>query len=173
MKKTNNQNLEEFIVNGIKNTVFDDKYEILTIYIKTEKDLINVISYVQEKDDVDMIYEITTEDAKTDVREIMEWEFTFDDYDFKYLMEGYTPLYMSYGAHYNLWSYINELTPQNIHYKTGMFNYIDYCKNTGLTQEKLMQEYNLLIDKDITTDYEKYRPKVAKTSSKDDLEHTR
>ena len=49
---------------------------------------------------------------------------------------------MSLDCHYGVWSAIEEYYPEDIEYKKGMQEYLKYCKDNGITKEKLEKEVN-------------------------------
>lgn len=74
---------------------------------------------------------------------VPEWDFNFDYYVFNLLEEGYEVGYMNMETHYNLWNSIHELYPEDIDYKDGVQNYLQYCKDNNITKEKIDKEVNL------------------------------
>lgn len=74
---------------------------------------------------------------------VPEWDFNFDYYVFNLLEEGYEVGYMNMETHYNLWNSIHELYPEDIDFKDGVQNYLQYCKDNNITKEKIDKEVNL------------------------------
>ena len=51
--------------------------------------------------------------------------------------------YMTPEVHYNIWNSIYELYPEDIDYKDGVQNYLQYCVDNGITKEFLDKENDL------------------------------
>lgn len=73
---------------------------------------------------------------KNRIKLINYYEYNYDDYLFKYLEKDYQIINMSIIAHYSAWCQIQEFYP-NLYYKKGMQNYLKYCKEKNITQNKL------------------------------------
>ena len=54
------------------------------------------------------------------------WE-GFDYYIYNLLEEGWQIGYMTPEVHYSIWNSIHELYPEDIDYKDGVQNYLQYC----------------------------------------------
>lgn len=66
---------------------------------------------------------------------VPEWDYNFDNYVFNLLEEDYKIGYMSADTHYNLWNSISELYPNDIEFKDGVQNYLQFCADNGITKE--------------------------------------
>lgn len=133
------QEVIEFIKSGIENIIKEDDElygtSIDFILINPKKnDTISIIS-----DGVEKIVEFTpfTKEMETGYSTISEWEYNFDEYLFQDLENGYQIGYMSDNNHYDVWNTIEELYPEDINYKNGVQNYLQYCIDNGITKEYL------------------------------------
>ena len=70
--------------------------------------------------------------------------------------------YMNMDTHYALWTYIGDYYPEEIENKKGMQKYLKYCKDNGITKEKIEKETNTNDIKNIMKFYK------DKTKRKDD-----
>ncbi|MBQ8424842.1 MAG: hypothetical protein IJY25_00910 [Bacilli bacterium] len=68
---------------------------------------------------------------------VPEWDFNFDYYIYNLLEEGWQIGYMTPEVHYSIWNSIHELYPEDIDYKDGVQNYLQYCADNGITKEFL------------------------------------
>ena len=66
---------------------------------------------------------------------VPEWDFNFDYYIYNLLEEGWQIGYMTPEVHYSIWNSIHELYPEDIDYKDGVQNYLQYCADNGITKE--------------------------------------
>lgn len=72
-----------------------------------------------------------------------EWDFNFDDYIFYQLEQDFKIGFISDEAHYGIWKYLKELYPEDIKYKDGVQDYLQYCADNGITKEYLDSANNL------------------------------
>jgi len=68
---------------------------------------------------------------------VPEWDYNFDYYIYNLLEEGWKVGYMTPEVHYSIWNSIHELYPEDIDYKDGVQNYLQYCADNGITKEFL------------------------------------
>ena len=131
------KNIEDLIIEDEE--LYDTKLDFILIEPDT-KDTISIISDEQEK-----IIEFTpyTKDMKNGYFQIPDWDYNFDEYLFQNLENGYEIGYMSDDTHYNVWSSIEELYPEDINYKNGVQLYLQYCANNGITKDYLSKKINL------------------------------
>ncbi len=66
---------------------------------------------------------------------VPEWDVNFDYYIYNLLEEGWQIGYMTPEVHYSIWNSIHELYPEDIDYKDGVQNYLQYCADNGITKE--------------------------------------
>ena len=93
---------------------------------------------------------------------IWNWDFNFDNDLFKYLQEGYELVDMTSESHYGVWWTIEEWHDGEISYPKGMQKYLSYCKQNGITKEKL--KYSGMDAMDL------YEPKTERTDRKKEME---
>ena len=74
---------------------------------------------------------------------VPEWDYNFDYYIYNLLEEDWKIAYMTPEVHYNIWNSIYELYPEDIDYKDGVQNYLQYCVDNGITKEFLDKENDL------------------------------
>ena len=72
-----------------------------------------------------------------------EWDFNFDDYIFYQLEQDFKIGFISDEVHYGIWKYLKELYPEDIKYKDGVQDYLQYCADNGITKEYLDSANNL------------------------------
>ncbi len=84
-----------------------------------------------------------TIDEQDEYNHIADWDFSWDEYFFKDLQDGYEIGYITDEIHYNLWNTIQEFYPDDINYKDGVQNYLQYCADKGITKEYLDNKTNL------------------------------
>lgn len=125
------ENIEIFLKDSIEH---QDKH-IDYILVDKEKDE----TYILASDGVDSAIEFTpiTKDYKGGYNYVPEWDYNFDYYIYNLLEEGKEIAYMSDEVHYSIWNSIHELYPEDIDYKEGVQNYLQYCADNKITKEYL------------------------------------
>jgi len=73
---------------------------------------------------------------------VPEWDYNFDYYIYNLLEEDWKIGYMTPDVHYSIWNSIHELYPEDIDYKDGVQNYLQYCADNGITKEFLDKNTN-------------------------------
>lgn len=68
---------------------------------------------------------------------VPEWDYNFDYYIYNYLENGLKIGYMTDELHYSIWNSISELYPDDIEYKSGVQEYLQYCKDNNITKAYL------------------------------------
>ncbi len=134
-----------FIKNNIENSIkegeelFGTKIDYILINPDTN-DTTSIIS-----NGVDKIVEFTpfTKEMKTGYAKVPEWDYSFDNYLFKDLESVYQIGYITAETHYNIWTSIEELYPEDINNKDGVQWYLQFCANNGITKEYLDEKTNL------------------------------
>lgn len=87
--------------------------------------------------------EIAQIDLKTnEISPIADWAYNIDEDVFGELEDNKEIGYMSLDCHHGIWSVIEAYYPFDIEYKKGMQEYLKYCKDNGITKEKLEKEVN-------------------------------
>lgn len=72
---------------------------------------------------------------------IMDWAYNIDEDIFEQLQDHNKILeYMNMDVHYGIWCSVEQWYPEDIEYKKGMQEYLKYCKENGITKEK-MEKY--------------------------------
>lgn len=96
-------------------------------------------TYVLASDGNEEAIEFTpfTKDYKNGYQNVPEWDYNFDYYIYNYLEEGKQIAYMTDDVHYSIWNSIHELYPNDIDYKDGVQNYLQYCADNGITKSYL------------------------------------
>lgn len=84
-----------------------------------------------------------TIDEKNKYVSVADWDFSFDQYFFQDLQNGYQIGYITDETHYNLWNALQEYYPEDINYKDGVQLYLQYCADNGITKEYLDKKTNL------------------------------
>lgn len=100
--------------------------------------------WVMCSDGIDTAIELHYRDGMMKNNYVPEWDFNFDYYVFNFLEDGFKIGYMSDDLHYSLWNSIHELYPNDIEFKTGIKNYINYCKNNNINKKYLDEKTNLV-----------------------------
>lgn len=78
-----------------------------------------------------------------DFNYVPEWDYNFDYYIYNLLEENWKIEYMTPEVHYSIWNSINELYPNDIDYKDGVQNYLQYCADNKITKKYLDEETGL------------------------------
>ncbi len=120
----------------LKNDEEYENYELSYILIdKDDKEETTAIAYNAD--------EIAQIDLKTnEITPVADWAYNIDEDVFGELEENKEIGYMSLDCHYGVWSVIEAYYPEDIEYKKGMQDYLKYCKENGITKEKLEKEVN-------------------------------
>ena len=71
-----------------------------------------------------------------------EWQFNADEDIFGKLEENKLA-YVSMKTHHGIWSYIEDVTPNEIQNQKGMQQYLKYCKDNNISKEKIEEETHL------------------------------
>ena len=81
--------------------------------------------------------------STNDFNYVPEWDYNFDYYIYNLLEENWKIEYMTPEVHYSIWNSINELYPNDIDYKDGVQNYLQYCADNKITKKYLDEEPGL------------------------------
>lgn len=102
-------------------------------------------TYVLASDGADEAIEFNplSKNYKEGFQYVPEWDYNFDYYIYNYLEEGKQIAYMTNDVHYSIWNSIHELYPEDIDYKDGVQNYLQYCADNGITKEYLDKKTGL------------------------------
>lgn len=102
-------------------------------------------TYVLASDGADEAIEFNplSKNYKEGFQYVPEWDYNFDYYIYNYLEEGKQIAYMTDNVHYSIWNSIHELYPEDIDYKDGVQNYLQYCADNGITKEYLDKKTGL------------------------------
>lgn len=102
-------------------------------------------TYVLASDGADEAIEFNplSKNYKEGFQYVPEWDYNFDYYIYNYLEEGKQIAYMTDDVHYSIWNSIHELYPEDIDYKEGVQNYLQYCADNGITKEYLDKKTGL------------------------------
>lgn len=79
-----------------------------------------------------------------EIRTVLDWDYNIDEYIFEELEGNKKIGYMSIEWHYGMWNAIKEAMDEKIiEYKNGLQEYLKYCKENGITKEKIEKEVKL------------------------------
>ena len=119
-----------------------------TNYFSGEMDTQYILEKADENINVTMFSKTETEglilDLETDeITNIPDWDYSIDEYIFEELERGSKIAYMTLEVHYNIWACVTELGLEEIEFKNGMREYLDYCKRNGISKEYLEKRLDL------------------------------
>lgn len=139
MENEEMQGIEQMIEKTMELLKNDEEYERFELsYILIDKDDREEAKAITFYGD-----EIAEVDLKTnEISPIMDWAYNTDEDVFGELEKNKEIGYMSLDCHYGIWTEIEEYYPEDIEYKKGMQDYLKYCKDNGITKEKLEKEVN-------------------------------
>ena len=134
-----------FIKNNIENSIKEDEelFGTKIDYILINPDTNDTISIISNG--VDKIVEFTpfTKEMKTGYAKVPEWDYSFDNYLFKDLESVYQIGYITAETHYNIWTSIEELYPEDINNKDGVQWYLEYLdEKTNLDTPNIMKYFD-------------------------------
>lgn len=110
---------------------------------------IDYILYKQDKMETNILASNSNDEAiefrsnTNDFNYVPEWDYNFDYYIYNLLEENWKIEYMTPEVHYSIWNSINELYPNDIDYKDGVQNYLQYCADNKITKKYLDEETGL------------------------------
>lgn len=107
-------------------------------YMLKDKDDINKSKAIAMRDDD--IIEINP--FKKEINSIADWAYNFDEDIFRELQSNKEIAYMSFDTHYGIWTFIKDVTTEEIKNKNGMQKYLKYCKDNGITKETIEKQCN-------------------------------
>ena len=78
-----------------------------------------------------------------EINSIMEWAYNFD-VDVFGVLENHKDIgYMSIECHYGIWNALEDYIIEETEHPKGIQKYLKYCKDNGITKEKIEQEIDL------------------------------
>lgn len=110
---------------------------------------IDYILYKPDKMETNILASNSNDEAiefrsnRNDFNYVPEWDYNFDYYIYNLLEENWKIEYMTPEVHYSIWNSINELYPNDIDYKDGVQNYLQYCADNKITKKYLDEETGL------------------------------
>ena len=110
---------------------------------------IDYILYKPDKMETNILASNTNDEAiefrsnTDDFNYVPEWDYNFDYYIYNLLEENWKIEYMTPEVHYSIWNSINELYPNDIDYKDGVQNYLQYCADNKITKKYLDEKTGL------------------------------
>ena len=110
---------------------------------------IDYILYKSDKMETNILASNSNDEAiefrsnTNDFNYVPEWDYNFDYYIYNLLEENWKIEYMTPEVHYSIWNSINELYPNDIDYKDGVQNYLQYCADNKITKKYLDEETGL------------------------------
>ena len=88
-----------------------------------------------------------------------EWQFNADEDIFGNL-ETNNLAYVSMKAHHGIWSYIEDVKPEEIQNKEGMQKYLKFCKDNNITKESIEEATHLTTLSDVMKYYKPHEKEV-------------
>lgn len=128
--------------------------EINYILLKENDDkTLSMKAIAHDKDDLDKIVGINMGN-KEYCYPIPNWDFNIDSYILEDLENDWNILYMPLEEHYGIWCNIDQCK-DDIDKKTGLQNYLKYCKENNITRDVLSKiDYATSNIKDVMPLYE-------------------
>ncbi len=148
--------VEEFLKDSVEH---QDKKVDYVLYKEETKET-NVLAS-DSSGEVAIEFTPTTKDYDGGYVNVPEWDFNFDYYIYNLLEEGWKIGFMSDEVHYSIWNSITELYPEDIDYKDGVQNYLQYCADNKITKEYLDEKVKNSIPNADTPDIMKYFEGIA------------
>ena len=146
-KEKMKDNIESFI----KSKDYNDFFVVYILVDKTDSN--NTIAVATNYDEL-----IEINPNKQEIKPIMDWAYSIDEDIFGELEKNKEIGYMNIEQHYAMWHDINEYAPEDIEHKKGMQKYLKYCKENGITRERISKE----IHRNIPDAMKHYKEKRAK-----------
>lgn len=120
---------------------------------KTLSEIYVLVNSKNPKNSVVVMYDTDTEKfcfikpymkkLEDKISALEEWRFNYEEHLFEYLENDYQMFNSNdFVFHYNVWNYIEEMYPEEIENKKGMQKYLKYCKEQGITKEKIERKLN-------------------------------
>lgn len=133
-----NENIEKVKEDIEKFLMEDDEHQNKHIdYILVDPETRETYVLASDGNDEAIEFNPFTKDYKNGYQDVPEWDYNFDYYIYNYLEEGKKIAYMTDDVHYSIWNSIHELYPEDIDYKDGVQNYLQYCADNKITKEYL------------------------------------
>lgn len=118
---------------------------------KTLSEIYVLVNSKNPKNSVVVMYDTNTDNfcfikpymkkLEDKISSLEEWKFNYEEHLFEYLENDYQMFNSNdFVVHYNVWNYIEEMYPEEIENKKGMQNYLKYCKENGITKNKIENE---------------------------------
>lgn len=79
---------------------------------------------------------------QNDIKNILDWDYSIDEYVFGELENGNVIAYMSDEMHLVIWNDIDKYYPEDMNHKNGVQKYLKYCKENEITKEYLEKTTN-------------------------------
>ena len=123
--------------------------KILNDNMEHQDKKIDYILYKPDKMETNILASNSNDEAiefrsnTNDFNYVPEWDYNFDYYIYNLLEENWKIEYMTPEVHYSIWNSINELYPNDIDYKDGVQNYLQYCADNKITKKYLDEETGL------------------------------
>ncbi len=141
MRENNMKEITENLIEKAKKFLNDiEIYNMNIEYVLLDEKDIKNSQVIALYEDGEFGYILTPETE--DYTEIIEWDYSFDEYIFAEFKKGKKITYMSDETHYAIWESLKELYPEDIEHKKGVQDYLKYCKENGITKEYLQKAIN-------------------------------
>lgn len=103
---------------------------VYILFDKKDKD--NIIVTAFEDDEI-----VQLNLKNKEFNSVWDWAYSIDEEIFESLEKDMLIGYMNMEMHYNIWSCIEELYPEDINYKKGLQMYLKYCNENNISKESI------------------------------------
>ncbi len=125
----------------------EHKYKNIDCIFENKAEITDSFAIATNYDEVVIVNPFTGE-----ITPSAEWQFNADEDIFGKLDEN-NIAYISMKAHHGIWSYIEDVKPEEIQNKVGMQKYLKYCKDNNITKDRIEEETHLSTLSDVMKYY--------------------
>lgn len=125
----------------------EHKYKNIDCIFENKAEITDSFAIATNYDEVVIVNPFTGE-----ITPSAEWQFNADEDIFGKLEEN-NIAYISMKAHHGIWSYIEDVKPEEIQNKVGMQKYLKYCKDNNITKDRIEEETHLSTLSDVMKYY--------------------
>lgn len=125
----------------------EHKYKNIDCIFENKAEITDSFAIATNYDEVVIVNSFTGE-----ITPSAEWQFNADEDIFGKLDEN-NIAYISMKAHHGIWSYIEDVKPEEIQNKVGMQKYLKYCKDNNITKDRIDEETHLSTLSDVMKYY--------------------
>lgn len=115
----------------------EHKYKNIDCIFQNKSNITESFAVATNYDEVAIVKPFTKEIIPSS-----EWQFNADEDIFGNLEEN-NIAFISMKAHHGIWSYIDNVKPEEIQNKVGMQKYLKYCKDNNITKDRIEEETHL------------------------------